>query len=164
MIVGFFRLISVSLLNFTLLRRETNNLSEMMKLFYSPVFFILLSFALVSASTLRETSEDYELEFDLDEHFEEMTEDNIQPKSKMDDDLVGESAFHSSGGTEIINEDAIDEEVRRGDERSNYAPWKVILMVGGAAVGLVALVGAIIVVLKKVRKPGSSKVPSTEPK
>ena len=45
-----------------------------------------------------------------------------------------------------------------GDERSNYAswPWKVILMVGGAAVGLVALVGAIIVVLKKVRKPGSS--------
>ena len=134
----------------------------MMKLIYSPVFFILLSFGLATASPLRETSEDYELEFDLDEHFEEMTADNIQPKSTMDD-LVGESAFHSSGGTEIINEDAIDEEVRRGDERSNYAPWKVILMVGGTAVGLVAIIGAIIVVLKNVRKPGSSKVPTAEP-
>ena len=99
----------------------------------------------------------------LDEYFEEMTVYNIQPKSAMDDDLVGESAFHSSSGTEIIDEDAIDEEVRRGDERSNYAPWKVILMVGGTAVGLVALIGAIIVVLKNVRKPGSSKVPTTEP-
>ena len=134
-----------------------------MKLVYYPMFFIFLSFGL--ASPLKEENlEDYELEFDLDEYFEEMTVDNIQPKSTMDDDLVGESAFHSSSGTEMINEDAIDEEVRRGDERSNYAPWKVILMVGGAAVGLVALVGAIIVVLKKVRKPGSSKVPSTEPK
>ena len=47
----------------------------------------------------------------LDEYFEEMTVDNIQPKSAMDDDLVGESAFHYSSGTEIINEDAIDEEV-----------------------------------------------------
>ena len=74
----------------------------------------------------------------LDEYFEEMTVDNIQPKSAMDDDLVGESAFHSSSGTEIIDEDAIDEEVRRGDERSNYAAWKVIL----AAVGLVVLFGA----------------------
>ena len=136
-----------------------------MKLFYSPVavFLILLSFGL-ALPIKEENLEDYELEFDLDEHFEEMTADNIQPKSTMDDVLDGESAFHSSSGTEIINEDAIDEEVRRGDERSNYAPWKVILMVGGAAVGLVALVGAIIVVLKKVRKPGSSKVPSTEPK
>ena len=132
-------------------------------MFYYPVFFILLSFGL--ASPLKEENlEDYELEFDLNEYFEEMTVDNIQPKSTMNDDLVGESAFHSSSGTEMINEDAIDEEVRRGDERSNYAPWKVLLMVGGAAVGLVALVGAIIVVLKKVRKPGSSKVPSTEPK
>ena len=136
-----------------------------MKLFYSPaaVFLILLSFGL-ALPIKEENLEDYELEFDLDEHFEEMTADNIQPKSTMDDVLDGESAFHSSSGTEIINEDAIDEEVRRGGERSNYAPWKVILMVGGAAVGLVALVGAIIVVLKKVRKPGSSKVPSTEPK
>ena len=136
-----------------------------MKLFYFPVavFLILLSFGL-ALPIKEENLEDYELEFDLDEHFEEMTADNIQPKSTMDDVLDGESAFHSSSGTEIINEDAIDEEVRRGDERSNYAPWKVILMVGGAAVGLVALVGAIIVVLKKVRKPGSSKVPSTEPK
>ena len=100
----------------------------------------------------------------LDEYFEEMTVYNIQPKSAMDDDLVGESAFHSSSGTEIIDEDAIDEEVRRGDERSNYAPWKVILMVGGTAVGLVAIIGAIIVVLKNVRKPGSSKVPTTEAK
>ena len=135
-----------------------------MKLFYSPaaVFLILLSFGL-ALPIKEENLEDYELEFDLDEHFEEMTADNIQPKSTMDDDLVGESAFHSSGGTEIINEDAIDEEVRRGDERSNYAPWKVILMVGGTAVGLVALIGAIIVVLKNVRKPGSSKVPTTEP-
>ena len=136
-----------------------------MKLFYSPVavFLILLSFGL-ALPIKEENLEDYELEFDLDEHFEEMTADNIQPKSTMNDDLIGESAFHSSSGTEIVNEDAIDEEVRKGDERSNYAPWKVILMVGGAAVGLVALVGAIIVVLKKVRKPGSSKVPSTEPK
>ena len=136
-----------------------------MKLFYFPVavFLILLSFGL-ALPIKEENLEDYELEFDLDEHFEEMTADNIQPKSTMDDVLDGESAFHSSSGTEIINEDAIDEEVRRGDERPNYAPWKVILMVGGAAVGLVALVGAIIVVLKKVRKPGSSKVPSTEPK
>ena len=134
-----------------------------MKLFHYPVFFILLSFGL--ASPLKEENlEDYELEFDLDEYFEEMTVDNIQPKSALNDDLVGESAFHSSSGTEMINEDAIDEEVRRGDERSNYAPWKVILMVGGAAVGLVALVGAIIVVLKKVRKPNSSEVPSIESK
>ena len=136
-----------------------------MKLFYSPaaVFLILLSFGL-ALPIKEENLEDYELEFDLDEHFEEMTADNIQPKSTMDDVLDGESAFHSSSGTEIINEDAIDEEVRRGDERSNYAPWKVILMVGGTAVGLVAIIGAIIVVLKNVRKPGSSKVPTTEPK
>ena len=111
-----------------------------MKLFYSPVavFLILLSFGL-ALPIKEENLEDYELEFDLDEHFEEMTADNIQPKSTMNDDLIGESAFHSSSGTEMINEDAIDEEVRRGDERSNYAPWKVILMVGGTAVGLVAI-------------------------
>ena len=95
----------------------------------------------------------------LDEYFEEMTVDNIQPKSAMDDDLVGESAFHSSSGTEIIDEDAIDEEVRRGDERSNYAswPWKVILMVGGAAVGLVALVGAIIISAVSRKRAATNK-------
>merc|ERR1719259_268452 len=81
----------------------------------------------------------------------------------QDDELVGESAFHSSpSGTEIINEDAI-EEVASGDERTNYAPWKVILMVGGAAVGLVALAGAIILVLKNLKKTGSAVVQSSEP-
>ena len=51
----------------------------------------------------------------LDEYFEEMTVYNIQPKSAMDDDLVGESAFHYSSGTEIIN--AFDVEVCWGDPR-----------------------------------------------
>ena len=36
-------------------------------------------------------------------------------------------------------------------------------MVGGAAVGLVALVGAIILVLKNVKKTGSADVQSSEP-
>ena len=129
-----------------------------MKLVYYPMFFIFLSFGL--ASPLKEENlEDYELEFDLDEYFEEMTVDNIQPKSALNDDLVGESAFHSSSGTEIINEDAIDEEVRRGDERSNYASWKVILMVGGAAVGLVAraLVGAIIISAVSRKRAATNK-------
>ena len=38
----------------------------------------------------------------LDEYFEEMTVDNIQPKSAMDDDLAGESDFHSSSCTETV--------------------------------------------------------------
>ena len=42
----------------------------------------------------------------------------------MDDDLVGESAFHYSSGTEIIN--AFDVEVCRGDERSKNAPPPLI--------------------------------------
>ena len=37
-------------------------------------------------------------------------------------------------------------------------------MVGGAAVGLVALVGAIILVLKNVKKTDSAEVSSPEPK
>ena len=107
-----------------------------------------------------------EFAMDLGEYFQEMTEENLQPmgvKDKpQDDELVGESAFHSSpSGMEILNEDAIDEEVARGDERTNYAPWKVILMVGGAAVGLVALVGAIILVLKNIKKTGSADVQSS---
>ena len=59
---------------------------------------MLLAFGL--ASLIKEENlEDYELEFDLDEYFEEMTVDNIQPRRTIDDDLVG---------METINEDKRD--------------------------------------------------------
>ena len=69
-----------------------------MKFFCASLFFMLLAFGL--ASLIKEENlEDYELEFDLDEYFEEMTVDNIQPRRTIDDDLVG---------METINEDKRD--------------------------------------------------------
>ena len=69
-----------------------------MKLFSSPVFLLLLSIGL--ASPIKEDNlEDYEVEFDLDEYFEQMTVDMLRPRRTIDDDLVGK---------EIINEDKRD--------------------------------------------------------
>ena len=68
-----------------------------MKLFSSPVF-LLLSIGL--ASPIKEDNlEDYEVEFDHDEYFEQMTVDMLRPRRTIDDDLVGK---------EIINEDKRD--------------------------------------------------------
>ena len=104
-----------------------------MKLLFLPVFLVM-SFALTSSFNDENFDNNMEFALDLDEYFQEMTEENLQSmgvKDRPEDDqLVGESAFHSSGsgGMEIINEAAVDEEVAKGDERSNYAPWKVILV------------------------------------
>ena len=103
-----------------------------MKLFLLPVFLVM-SFALPLPFNDENLDDNMEFGLDLDEYFQEMTEENLQPMGvqdrPQDDELVGESVFHSSGsGMELINEVAIDEEVAKGDERSNYAPWKVILV------------------------------------
>ena len=99
---------------------------------------------------------------DIDENFEEMTIDNLQPMEANAHkyDLDGESGFHSHSfsDTEFIDEEDIEAELAQAEDRSSYPPWKVILMVGGAAVGLVVLVGATVLVLKNVKpKNATSK-------
>ena len=96
---------------------------------------------------------------DIDENFEEMTIDNLQSvEASTKYDIEGESGLHSHSfsDTEFIDEDGIEKELAAAEDRTSYAPWKVIAMVGGATVGLVALVGAIIFVLKNLNPKNST--------
>ena len=51
---------------------------------------------------------------------------------------------------ESVDEDEIEMELKKADERITFTPWKVILLVSGATAGLVLLIGAIVLVLKNL--------------
>lgn len=111
---------------------------------------LLLSYEVIITCGNQDLNDTFE--FELNEHFEEMTFENIQSKlakAGVQNDYIDKA---SQSDTEILDEAAIDDEVRKADERVTYAPWKVILLVAGAAVGLVLLVGALLLVLKNARR------------
>ena len=83
-----------------------------------------MSFALPLPFNEENLDDNMEFGLDLDEYFQEMTEENLQPmgvqERPQDDELVGES------GMELINEAAIDEEVAK---HANFAAIIFILII-----------------------------------
>ena len=102
---------------------------------------------------------------ELDENFEEMTMDNISVDSKASNETAtGEDASERSNpaDTEILDEERIDQEIQDGEPKQYIKPYKLVLIICGAAVGLIFLVVLIILALKsaliaKRSKPENSK-------
>ena len=86
-------------------------------------------------------------EYDLGENIKEMSEENLHIAEVGD--ISGESAAILSK-MESVDEDEIEMELKKADERITFTPWKVILLVSGATAGLVLLIGAIVLVLKNL--------------
>ena len=86
-------------------------------------------------------------EYDLGENIKEMSEENLHIAEVGD--ISSESAAILSK-MESVDEDEIEMELKKADERITFTPWKVILLVSGATAGLVLLIGAIVLVLKNL--------------
>ena len=67
-----------------------------------------------------------------------------------------QAASQHGGQSLIVDEGAIDEELKEAEVRNTYAPWKLILMVGGVVVGVALLVGALVLVIKSNRPAAKS--------
>ena len=88
-------------------------------------------------------------DIDLDENFEEMTVDNISVDSKANNETDEDASERSNpADTEILDEERIDQEIQDGEPKQYIKPYKLVLIICGAAVGLIFLVVLIILALK----------------
>ena len=100
---------------------------------------------------------------DLDENFEEMTVDNISVDSKANNETDEDASERSNpADTEILDEERIDQEIQDGEPKQYIKPYKLVLIICGAAVGLIFLVVLIILALKSALIAKRSKPENSE--
>ena len=86
-------------------------------------------------------------DFDVDENFEEMTLDNLKTVTNS-----SESASED-WDTNTINEEDIEEEISKGDQRSGpIAAWQVIVIIGGLTLALAVIAVLLLCVITKACK------------
>ena len=86
-------------------------------------------------------------DFDVDENFEEMTLDNLKTVTNS-----SESASED-WDTNTINEEDIEEEISKGDQRSGpIAAWQVMVIIGGLTLALAVIAVLLLCVITKACK------------